>query len=147
MARAYSLDLRKRVIEAIESGLSTREAARRFSIGISTSGAWYRAWRSSGRLEPGRQGKPKVSKLDAHETFILALVETDERDITLAEIAEHLETERGVKASLTTVHAFFAKRGITYKKRRRTLPNSSAQMFWQRGKSGSKDSSISIRAA
>ncbi len=88
-----------------------------------------------------------MSKLDAHETFILALVETDERDITLAEIAEHLETERGVKASLTTVHAFFAKRGITYKKRRRTLPNSSAQMFWQRGKSGSKDSSISIRAA
>lgn len=39
MARAYGVDLRKRVIEAIEEGLSTREAARRFSIGISTSGA------------------------------------------------------------------------------------------------------------
>jgi transposase len=110
-----SLDLRKRVVAAIDEGLSTREAARRFSIGISTSGAWYRDWRSSGRLEPGRQGKPKVSKLDAHETFILALVDTDERDITLAEIAEHLAVERGVKASLTTVHEFCAKRGITYK--------------------------------
>ncbi|MFD1980465.1 IS630 family transposase [Mesorhizobium kowhaii] len=117
MARAYSLDLRTRVIEAIEAGLSTREAARRFAIGISTFGAWYRAWRSSGNLEPGRQGKPKVSKLDAHETFILALVETDERDITLAEIVDRLAAERGVKASLTTVHAFFAKRGITYKKK------------------------------
>lgn len=113
MARAYSLDLRKRVVEAIDEGLSTREAARRFSIGISTSGAWYRAWRSSGRLEPGRQGKPKVSKLDVHEAFILALVDTDERDITLAEIAKHLEAERGIKASLTTIHEFFAKRGIT----------------------------------
>ena len=41
------------------------------------------------------QGKPKVSKLDAHETFIFALVDTDERDITLAEIAEHLAAERG----------------------------------------------------
>jgi transposase len=146
MARAYSLDLRKRVVEAIDAGLSTRQVARQFSIGISTSGAWYRAWRSSGRLEPGRQGKPKLSKLDAHETFILALVDTDERDITLAEIVEHLAVERGVKASLTTVHEFFAKRGITYKKRRRMRPNSSAQMFWQREKNGSKASSISIRA-
>ncbi|RJT21310.1 hypothetical protein D3227_39770 [Mesorhizobium waimense] len=41
MARAYSLDLRTRVIEAIEAGLSTREAARRFAIGISTSGGNY----------------------------------------------------------------------------------------------------------
>lgn len=147
MARAYSVDLRKRVVEAIDGGLSTREAARRFSIGISTSGAWYRAWRLSGRLEPGRQGKPKISKLDAHEAFILALVDTDDRDVTLAEIAERLEAERGVKASLATVHAFFAKRGITYKKSRRTRPNSSARTFWRHERNGSRDSSISIRAA
>jgi transposase len=111
MTRAYSLDLRKRVVEAIEAGLSTREAARRFSIGISTSGGWYRTWRSSGSLEPGRQGKPKLSKLDAHATFILALVETDDRDIPLA---EHLAAEPWVKAGVATVHEFFAKRGITY---------------------------------
>ncbi len=43
MARAYSSDLRKRVIEAIRDGLSTREAARRFAIGISTAGSWYRS--------------------------------------------------------------------------------------------------------
>lgn len=146
MARAYGVDLRKRVVEAIDEGLSTRAAARRFSIGISTSGAWYREWRSRGRLEPGRQGKPKLSKLDAHEAFILALVETDERDITLAEIAERL-AERGVKAGVTTVHEFFAKRGITYKKRRRTRPNSSARTFWPREKTGSTDSSISTQAA
>jgi transposase len=147
MARSYSLDLRKRVVDAIAAGLSTREAARRFSIGISTSGAWYRTWRSSGSLEPGRQGKPKISKLDAHETFILALVDTDERDITLAEITEHLAAERGVKASLATVHQFFVKRGITYKKRQRTLPNSSVRMFWWREKNGSTDNSTSIRVA
>ncbi len=147
MARAYGVDLRKRVVEAIEEGLSTREAARRFSIGISTSGAWYREWRSSGRLEPGRQGKPKLSKLDAHEAFILAPVDTDERDITLAEIAERLEAERGVKAGVTTVHEFFAKRGITYKKRQRMRSNSSARTFWRREKTGSTDNSISTRAA
>ncbi|SIT58801.1 transposase (fragment) [Mesorhizobium prunaredense] len=39
-----------------------------------------------------------------------------ERDITLAEIAERLAAERGIKAGVTTIHEFFAKRGITYKK-------------------------------
>ncbi|TAN11581.1 MAG: hypothetical protein EPN45_05790 [Rhizobiaceae bacterium] len=67
------------------------------------------------QLKPGRQGKPGVSQLDAHETFILAPVDTGERDLTLAEIVEHLAAERGVKASVTTIHMFFAKRGITYK--------------------------------
>lgn len=147
MARAYSVDLRKRVVEAIDAGLSTREAARRFSIGISTSGAWYRTWRSNGSLTPGRQGKPKVSKLDAHEAFILALVNTDDRDITLAEIGEHLESERGVKACVATIHTFFAKRGITYKKRRRTPLSSSVRTFWRREKNGSMVNSISTRAA
>ena len=69
MARSYSLDLRKRVVEAIEAGLSTREAARRFSIGISTSGAWYRTWCSSGSLEPGRQGKPNLEAGRARDVY------------------------------------------------------------------------------
>ena len=75
MARALGLDLRRRVIAAIEGGLSTRAAARRFAIGISTAGAWYRRWRATGDLRPGRQGQPKGSKLDAHAGFILDLVE------------------------------------------------------------------------
>ncbi|MBX2805863.1 MAG: hypothetical protein KTR19_07820, partial [Hyphomicrobiales bacterium] len=45
MARSLSSDLRRRVIEAIEDGLSRRAAARRFSIGESTAGSWYRHWR------------------------------------------------------------------------------------------------------
>lgn len=43
MTRSLSGDLRGRVIAAIEDGVSTREAARRFRIGISTAGAWYLA--------------------------------------------------------------------------------------------------------
>src|SRR6266700_1493935 len=76
MARAYSLDLRQRVVEAIEDGLSSREAARRFAIGIATAGAWHRLWRRTGDVHPGRQGKPQGSKLDAHEQFVLSLVES-----------------------------------------------------------------------
>lgn len=117
MARAFSEDLRRRVIVAIEAGLSTRAAARRFDIGESTAGAWHRLWRASGDCRAGKQGQPPRSKLDAHAAFILDLAE-DIKDITLAEITERLHAERGVSACPATVWHFFAKRGITFKKNR-----------------------------
>ena len=127
MARAYSLDLRRRVVDAIERGLSTHEAARRFAIGIATAGAWHRLLRRTGDVRPGRQGQPKRSKLDAHEEYILGLIE-EEKDISLAEIAERLADKRDVSACPATIWYFFDKRGITFKKRQRMRANSSAQM-------------------
>jgi transposase len=127
MARAYSLDLRQRVVEAIKGGLSTRKAARRFAIGIATAGAWHRLWRRTGDVRPGRQGQPKGSKLDPHEDFILSLIE-EVKDISLAEIAERLAEERGLTACPATIWYFFDKRRITHKKRRRTPASSSARM-------------------
>ena len=126
MARALGLDLRRRVIAAIAGGLSTRAAARRFAIGVSTAGAWYRRWRATGDLRPGRQGQPKGSKLDVHEGFILDLVAA-EKDIALYEIAELLAAERGVTVCPSTVWHFFDRRRITLKKRRRMPLSSSAR--------------------
>ena len=127
MGRALSADLRKRVIGAIEGGLSTRAAAKRFSIGIATAGHWYRRYRHTGSFAAQKQGQPQRSKLDAHDAFILDLVAKD-KDITLIEIGERLLEERGVKACVGTIWKFFDKRGITYKKRQRTLPSKSAPM-------------------
>ena len=125
MARAYSLDLRQRVVDAVEGGLSTREAARRFAIGIATAGGWHRLWRRTGHVRPGRQGQPEGSKLDRHEDFILSLVE-ETKDISLAEIAERL-AERGLTTCPATIWYFFDKRGITHKKRRHTPASSNAR--------------------
>ena len=125
MGRALSEDLRGRVIGAIEDGLSTRAAARRFSIAIATAGAWYRRYRRTGSLKACKQGQPSRSKLDAHEEFILSLVAKD-KDITLAEIAQQLQAEYGVRACVGTIWTFL--RGMTYKKRQRTRPSKSAKM-------------------
>ena len=144
MAGAWGLDLRRRVIDAIEGGLSTRASARRFSIGIATAGSWYRQWRATGDLRPGRQGQPGGSKLDVHEAFILGLV-AEQKDIALHEIAERLAEEHGVEAAPSTVWHFFAKRGITYKKRRRTPPSSSARTSSRAGAPGSTVSPTSTR--
>jgi len=119
MTRAYGVDLRQRVIDAIEGGMSTRAAARRYSIGESTAGAWHRRWRTTRRIEAGRQGNPGGSLLDAHEAFILELVD-EAVDITLAEIAERLGDKRSVSVDPSTIWYFFRRRGITYKKRLRT---------------------------
>jgi len=46
-------------------------------------------------------------------------------DITLAEIADHLERSHGLRVAPCTVWRFFARQGVTYKKRRRTRASSS----------------------
>ncbi len=127
MSHGYGKDLRVRVIEVVSGGLSTRKAAKRFGIGISTSGRWYRRYRATGEVGARKQGQPPGSKLDAHEAFILGLVE-ERADITLAEIAEQLSAERQVSACPATVWHFFNKRGMTYKKRHRMQTNSSVTM-------------------
>jgi transposase len=81
MPRAYGSDLR------VRGGLSTRQAAARFAIGIATAGAWHLHWGETGEAKPGRLGNPGGSKLDAHEAFILGLIAA-QKDIALHEIAE-----------------------------------------------------------
>lgn len=125
MSQGFSTDLRGRVIAVISEGLSTRKAAARFGVGISTAGTWYRRYRDHGETSARKQGQPPGSKLDAHEGFILGLVD-DRPDIGLGEIAEQLLAAHGVSAVPSTVWEFFSKRGITYKKRRRMRASSNA---------------------
>ena len=144
MARAYSVDLRVRVIEAINGGLSTRQAAVRFAIGIATAGAWHRDWRRTGAAKPGRQGNPGGSKLDTHEAFILGLIAA-QNDIALHEIAERLRQAHGLGVQPSTIWYFLNRRGLTYKKRQRMQPNKSARILRPQGRPGSKASPASTR--
>jgi len=66
MSRSYSEDLRVRVIAAVRGGLSTRQTAARFGIGVSTVGTWYRRYRATGEIAARKQGQPGGSKLAAH---------------------------------------------------------------------------------
>ena len=116
MARAYSQDLRDRVLIATTEGSSARSAAERFGIGIKTAIEWVRRARETGETTARRQGQPKGSRLDEHEAFLRGLVdETD--DITLAEMRARLQEERGVTVGITTLWRFFDARGLTFKKR------------------------------
>ena len=76
MARAYSLDLRRRVVEAIDGGLSSREAARRFAIGIATAGSWHRLWRKTGDVRFASDVCTSLSRLAVNLTPALSAAPT-----------------------------------------------------------------------
>ena len=59
MARAYSQDLRDRVIDAALGGMPARRAAAQFEIGVATAIVWVRRVRASGERMARRQGQPR----------------------------------------------------------------------------------------
>lgn len=144
MVRPYGIELRRRVIDAIDGGMSARAAAARFSVAPSSVVKWHQQWRAEGSLEPGRQGQPPGSKLDAHEAFILGLVSAD-KDIALHEIAELLLTARGMRACPATIWHFFTKRGLTHIKRQGTRTNKRARTSGPAARTGSTVRSNLIR--
>ena len=48
-----SLDLRKRVVAAIEGGMSRNRAAKQFGVAISTAIGWMQRVEETGSVEPG----------------------------------------------------------------------------------------------
>jgi len=52
MATALSVDLRSRVIAAVDGGMSRRRAASRFGVSYSSAIRWVRQARESGDITP-----------------------------------------------------------------------------------------------
>ena len=91
-----------------------------------------------------RQGKPRGSRLDAHAGFILGLVEAGTKDISLAEIVEHLANERGLTIGITSIWKFLDRHGLTFKKQDRPRGGAAAaRMSSTLGRPGSTASSTS----
>jgi transposase len=58
------------------------------------------------------------AKLAGHAAFLLGLIEEEQRDIALREVAGRRVGERGLAAAPSTIWRFYAQRGITLKKDR-----------------------------
>ncbi len=117
MTRPLSNDLRRRVVTAVvDGGMSRRSAAKRFGIAPSTAIKWVSAWHRTGSFRPRAQGGDRRSqRIEARAEVVLALVD-ETPDMTLAEVAAHLEDEHGLRVSQSAVWRFFHRRGITFKK-------------------------------
>ena len=115
MTRAFSDDLRSRVLSASRDGMSARAAAARFGIGISTAIAWIASARQ-GQMTPAKQGRRGGSRLDPHGDFIVGMIK-EEKDITLNEMVLRLAEEKAVSIGRSALDVWLRKRGWTFKKR------------------------------
>ena len=118
MALALSFDLRRRVVAAVEDGMSCRAAAARFGIAPSTAIKWLQQWRRTRGIEPQPRGGDRRShRLEAHAAEILALI-GETPDITLAEIVAHLEQQHDLAVAPSTVWRLLDRHGLSFKKNR-----------------------------
>ncbi len=124
MARPYSVDLRERVVAAVvEGGLSRRQAAAQFDVGISTVIRWVRQFLDHGSVAPGKMGghKPKTIT-GAHHDWLIARCR--EREFTLRGLVAEL-AERGCRVDYRSVWNFVHAEKLSFKKNRggqRTRP-------------------------
>jgi transposase len=118
MTRPLSNDLRVRLVDCVAAGLSCRAAANRFGVAASTAVKWVRRWRDTGVVAPRPQGGDQRStRIEIHAAEILGLV-AGKVDITLAEIAAHLEREHGARFAPSTIWRFLDRHAQTFKKNR-----------------------------
>jgi transposase len=128
MAHTLSMDLRSRLLAAIDGGLSCRAAAARFGVAPSTAIRWHAQRRETGNFAPRPQGGDMRShRVEERAADILALWEAH-KDISLKELRAGL-AGIGLTVSVAGLHRFFVRRGMTRKKRlamqsSRTVPTS-----------------------
>ncbi|MGH8515745.1 MAG: IS630 family transposase, partial [Gammaproteobacteria bacterium] len=114
MGKPYSMDLRTRVVGAVEGGLSCNEAARRFHVAISTAINWVRRKKDTGSVAPGQMGgyKPRSIRGE-HEAWLLERIRRG--DYTLRGLVAEL-AERGLKVDYRSVWTFVHEQDQSFKK-------------------------------
>jgi transposase len=118
---AYSLDLRKKIVEARQRGTPTSEVARTFGVGVSTVKRYAAAAREGRSLAPKKRpgSKPKMGEA------AVRLLEADLRErptATLPQRREFLSGVAGVGVSESTISRLLKRLGWSRKKDR-----------WERG--------------
>jgi len=120
--KAYSEDLRMKIVDVIERGMPKTEAARTFGVGISTVKRYATKARRGESLEPGK-APGKRPKIDER---VGKLLEEDLKErpfATLRERCEYVEALSGVSVSRSTMCRAIARVGSTRKKGAQAPPS------------------------
>ena len=90
MARAYSQDLRIRLVRYVEGGVSARSAAKVFGVSESSAIKWMRRWRRQKSVAPNPVRGHRRRLLESHADWLLGIIEA-KTDLTLEEIRSRLK--------------------------------------------------------
>lgn len=116
MAKALDLDLRRRLVAAVEAGASCRSAAARFDVSESAVIKLMRRYRATGSLAPGKLGGHRRPILEAERDWLLKRV-AEQPDVTVRSLADEL-AERGIVVSHVSVWNLLRREKQTHKKKR-----------------------------
>ena len=119
---AYSLDLRKRIVDAKERGMPTAEVARTFGVGASTVKRYAAAAREGKPLAPKKRPGSKP-KMDEAARKLLERDMEERPAATLPQRREFLSRVAGVSVSDSTVSRMLRRLGFSRKKDRWERPN------------------------
>lgn len=114
--RAYSLDLRQRIVAALKDGQKERQVADRFDVSVSSVQRYDRLERQQHSLQPKTAPgkKPTLSKEQEPE-FRAMLAQSS--DWTLAKMSLQWQRKAGFLLPKSTVHDLVQRLGYHYKKR------------------------------
>jgi transposase len=116
--KAYSLDLRQRVVQAYEQGQgSIPEIATRFGVGTAFVKKMLRQWRSTGDLAPLAHGGGKPPSLTQRQRQLLKRQVRQQSDISLAELQSLLDETEQVQVHVSTISRALSGLGLPLKKR------------------------------
>ena len=118
MSGPYSMDLRERVVRAVEEeGLSRHQAAERFGVAVSTAVHGVKRFRDTGSVASGKIGGHRPKKIVGEYRSWLR-VRCRSGDFTLWGLVGEL-AERGLKVDYRTVWKFVHAEDLSFKKKRR----------------------------
>jgi transposase len=112
--RAYSEDLRKKIVAAIERGMSKAQAARLFDISLSSVKRYSRTARQGGSLEP-RKSPGRPHKIDENAQLLLEKDIEERPAATVTQRRYFLEHVSGRTLSDSTVRRLLKRLGFTQK--------------------------------
>lgn len=127
MAKPLSMDLRERIVAAVENeGLSRRKAAARFGVGYATAIEWLKRVRETGSVAPGQMGGHRPKKIAGeHRDWLIKRCR--EEDFTLRGLVAELAA-RGLTVDYRSVWEFVHGEKLTHKKRRKSPASRTARM-------------------
>ena len=125
MAKALSVDLRTRVLRAVEQGATHREVAARFGVSAASVSRWRALLNAQGDVRSGPLGGDRRSaRIERQAHLVIGLLE-QKGDATIEELRSALAAQ-GHKFGYGTLRRFFARHRITRKKRPHMPPSRNA---------------------
>jgi len=147
MARAYSDDLRRKLLEAYEQGEgSLPELARRFHVSPGWAKHISATLSRTGKKERTPGGKRgRKSRLTAEAAAYLRSRVEEQPYRTLAELQEDLRGNQGIGIGITRIWTVLRQMGLRLKKSRSTPPSRTANESKRNASSGRRNHGTSIR--